>query len=70
MDTVKAWVQLMKENQLPSATDFSLRAVLGDEVQIRQWVIEKLPNDQVSVENAIIIQRPGVLGRKGLRGLL
>eukprot|EP00439_Symbiodinium_sp_Y106_P017147 s1754_g2.t1 len=47
----------MKENQLPSAQEFSLRTVLGDEVQIRQWVIDKLPNDQVSVENAIIIQR-------------
>ncbi|CAE7680080.1 DNAH7, partial [Symbiodinium sp. CCMP2456] len=57
VDTVKSWVQLMKENQLPSAQEFSLRTVLGDEVQIRQWVIDKLPNDQVSVENAIIIQR-------------
>ena len=57
VDTVKSWVQLMKENQLPSAQEFSLRTVLGDEVQIRQWVIDRLPNDQVSVENAIIIQR-------------
>lgn len=57
VDTVKSWVQLMKDNQLPSAQEFSLRTVLGDEVQIRQWVIDKLPNDQVSVENAIIIQR-------------
>eukprot|EP00913_Durusdinium_trenchii_P020057 g18849.t2 len=57
VDTVRSWVQLMKDNQLPSAQEFSLRSVLGDEVQIRQWVIDKLPNDQVSVENAIIIQR-------------
>eukprot|EP00931_Biecheleriopsis_adriatica_P034701 TRINITY_DN20021_c0_g4_i1.p1 TRINITY_DN20021_c0_g4~~TRINITY_DN20021_c0_g4_i1.p1 ORF type:complete len:4150 (-),score=1074.99 TRINITY_DN20021_c0_g4_i1:152-12580(-) len=56
-DTVTSWVQLMRDNNLPSADEFSLRATLGNEVQIRQWVIDKLPNDQVSVENAIIIER-------------
>jgi len=56
-DTVQSWVALMKKHKLPASAEFSLRAVVGDEVQIRQWVIDKLPNDQVSIENALILSR-------------
>lgn len=28
-----------------------------DQVEIRQWIIAKLPNDTFSVENAIMLQR-------------
>jgi dynein heavy chain len=42
---------------VPASEGFTLRAVLGEEVIIRQWVIDKLPNDQVSIENALILSR-------------
>jgi len=34
-----------------------MRAVLGDDVKIQQWVVCALPNDSLSIENGIIIDR-------------
>lgn len=31
------------------------RKSIGDEVKIRQWVIDYLPNDALSIDNAIIL---------------
>lgn len=33
----------------------ALRKSIGDEVKIRQWVIDYLPNDALSIDNAIIL---------------
>jgi dynein heavy chain len=54
-DTIQSWVKLALRNDVPASEGFSLRTVLGEEVTIRQWVIDKLPNDQVSIENALIL---------------
>merc|ERR1719443_190665 len=35
----------------------SMKSVLGEPVQIQQWVVWALPNDGLSIENAIIIDR-------------
>eukprot|EP00928_Gymnodinium_smaydae_P099490 TRINITY_DN9509_c0_g4_i4.p1 TRINITY_DN9509_c0_g4~~TRINITY_DN9509_c0_g4_i4.p1 ORF type:complete len:1500 (-),score=412.36 TRINITY_DN9509_c0_g4_i4:427-4926(-) len=35
----------------------SMRAVLGEPVKIQQWVVASLPNDALSIENGIIIDR-------------
>jgi dynein heavy chain len=43
------------EKGVPASPEFSLRTVLGEEVSIRKWIINRLPNDQVSVENALIL---------------
>merc|ERR1712013_227017 len=56
-DTVGSWISLMREHKVPASDEFSLRGVLGDDVVIRQWVIDKLPNDQVSIENALILSK-------------
>jgi len=56
-DTIHSWIKMMRDNEVPSADEFSLRATIGEDVVIRQWVIDRLPNDQVSVENALIISR-------------
>ena len=37
--------------------DFSLTNTLGEPVQIRKWVINGLPNDTFSIENAIIVNK-------------
>jgi dynein heavy chain len=54
-DSVTEWVELMKRFQTPSSPSFELATVIGEPVVIRQWVIEKLPNDQLSVDNALIL---------------
>ena len=39
------------------SSPFSLQETLGKAVTIRAWVINKLPNDAVSIENAIMLER-------------
>jgi len=34
-----------------------MAAVLGEPVQIRDWVIQGLPNDSCSIDNAIIVSK-------------
>eukprot|EP00919_Chromeraceae_sp_WS-2016_P044417 GHVR01105986.1.p1 GENE.GHVR01105986.1~~GHVR01105986.1.p1 ORF type:complete len:1022 (+),score=237.93 GHVR01105986.1:58-3066(+) len=34
---------------------FSLQSTIGDPLKIQQWIINKLPNDALSVDNAIIL---------------
>lgn len=54
-ESVDSWISLMRENKVPSSSSFLLRSVIGEDVVIRQWVIDKLPNDQVSIDNALIL---------------
>ncbi|CAE7729574.1 DNAH7 [Symbiodinium sp. CCMP2456] len=55
IESVDSWISLMRENKVPSSSSFLLRSVIGEDVVIRQWVIDKLPNDQVSIDNALIL---------------
>ena len=50
----------MKENNLLYPQNFSLVTTLFDQITIRDWILEGLPNDPVSVENSII-------SKKGIR---
>ena len=47
---------MCKKRGIPSSTDFSLSATLGEQVKIREWNIHGLPTDTFSVENGIIIR--------------
>ena len=50
-----AWVSSCKANGIPCSAKFSLSAVLGDPVKIRQWTIAGLPTDSFSTDNGIIV---------------
>lgn len=52
---VDAWVKKNAEMQIPCSEVFSLAAIVGDPVAIRSWVLDALPNDSFSIDNAIII---------------
>lgn len=45
----------LTELAIPASAEFNLQTCIGDAVKIRQWVIDKLPNDTVSIDNAIIL---------------
>ncbi|CAD7701708.1 unnamed protein product [Ostreobium quekettii] len=49
------FVQLCKAQEIPHSLNFSMTAVLGDQVKIREWMINGLPNDTFSIENGIIV---------------
>ena len=42
---------------IPCSSAFSLRDTLGNPVTIRSWIINRLPNDSFSVENAIMLTK-------------
>ncbi|CAK9228319.1 unnamed protein product [Sphagnum troendelagicum] len=52
---LKHWEKVCREKNVPCSDDFSLANVLGNPVTIRNWVIDGLPNDSFSVDNAIIM---------------
>lgn len=56
-DAITQWKALLVRVGIPCTDGFTLRSTLGNEVQIRAYVINKLPNDEFSIENAIMLER-------------
>lgn len=56
-DAIKQWSHLLTEKKIPCSEGFRLKDTLGNQVTIRSWVINRLPNDAFSVENAIMLFR-------------
>ena len=52
---LQEWSTLLTAKRIPCTAPFSLRAALGEEVKIRSWVIDRLPNDAYSIDNAIML---------------
>ena len=55
-DCIKTWINMIRDFNIKSNNEISLNAILGDQVKIRQWLIDKLPQDQFSIDNAIILE--------------
>ena len=55
VDIVKDWVKMCKEKLIPCSDAPSLVKTLGDPVKIRQWQVDGLPTDSMSVDNGIIL---------------
>ena len=51
------WLEGCKDSSIPCTDVFSLAKIMGDPVQIRQWNVEALPTDDLSVENGILVTR-------------
>lgn len=47
------WVTVIGAKDLPMSSDFQISKVLGDPLIIRDWMIDGLPSDTVSLDNAI-----------------
>jgi len=54
-DCVDNWIQMVKKFAIKSNEIISLKEVLGQDVKIQQWLVDKLPNDSFSIDNAIIL---------------
>ena len=50
------WAPAIEEQGIVCAKDFSLISCLGDELEIQDWIINGLPLDDLSKENAIIMK--------------
>ena len=49
------WETLLEVKNIQSSSNFTLKGALGNPVEIRHWIICKLPNDDFSINNAIIL---------------
>jgi dynein heavy chain len=56
-EAVGAWVALCKKEKLPCTENFNMSTCIGDPVKIRQWHIDGLPTDALSVDNGTIVAR-------------
>lgn len=54
-EAIKSWMDLMKTFEIKSTDNFSLKVVLGDGVKIQKWHVELLPQEEVAIDNAIIM---------------
>lgn len=54
---IAAWLAKLQEYGVPCSETYKLRNVLGNPVQIRNWTINSLPSDTVSIDNATIATR-------------
>lgn len=52
---ISQWARLLGAKNIPCSENFKLETTLGDAVKIRGWVIDKLPNDSFSIDNAIML---------------
>lgn len=44
-DCIKNWITMIRQFSIKSNDEISLNAILGNQIKIRQWLIEKLPQD-------------------------
>lgn len=56
-DVIKQWTSLLQSKGIPCSEGFTLRDTLGSPVTIRSWIINRLPNDSFSIENAIMLTK-------------
>ena len=56
-NAIQNWLEVMAARGLVCSENFSLRAVLGEPVRIREWQALGLPSDAYSADNGIMISR-------------
>ncbi|RKO97032.1 hypothetical protein CAUPRSCDRAFT_11277 [Caulochytrium protostelioides] len=54
VSVIKKWMASLKAKGLTASQNYSLPAVIGDQVVIRNWQLAGLPSDAFSTENALI----------------
>ena len=53
-DLVKSWISQIGEHGIPISDNFDFIKIMGDPISMREWTMNGLPTDTVSLENSII----------------
>jgi len=56
-DIVDDWLAATKKVNIPCGDAFDLRDVMGNPVEIRDWNLQGLPADSVSINNGVLVLR-------------
>ena len=54
---LRQWGEACHGARIPCAEAFRMADILGEPVRIRGWVIDGLPNDAFSIDNAILMSK-------------
>lgn len=49
------FIALCGQLDIAHSANFSLNSILGEPVKVREWLLAGLPNDPLSIDNAIVI---------------
>lgn len=50
-----SFITLCSRLDIAHTASFSLNAILGEPVKVREWLLAGLPNDSLSIDNAIVV---------------
>lgn len=50
----KQWSEMVIKHKIPHTEGLTVLSMLGDSSEISEWTLKGLPNDELSIENAII----------------
>lgn len=56
-EIVDAWLKATKAAGIPCGDTFDLRLIMGNPVEIREWNLQSLPADAVSINNGVMVVR-------------
>lgn len=54
---VKIWMQILETRQIPYTVNLNIISMLVESATISQWTLQGLPNDELSVQNALIVTK-------------
>lgn len=49
------FITLCNQLDIAYTANFSLNTILGEPVKVREWLLAGLPNDSLSIDNAIVV---------------
>lgn len=52
----KEWIEGIKQEQIECSDEFRLENTIGDSLEIQKWILNGLPNNEVSIQNGIIMK--------------
>jgi dynein heavy chain len=53
----EVWMKTIKKYKIPSSANFSVQSFLAKATELRSWVMQGLPSDSFSAENAVLVTR-------------
>ena len=56
-ELMKAWIEKCQELEIPVSSNVRLETTLASAVEVREWNVQGLPTDSVSIDNAILVTR-------------
>lgn len=54
---MQLWQERAKELDIPFDEKYSIDKTLGEPLVLREWMLQGLPSDYISLENAIFIKK-------------